>query len=250
MDAQALMEWRGRDVIDRDGDKLGTFEDLYVDDQTGRPEFGLIKTGLFGRRATLVPIGDATAEGEALRVPFEKARVKDAPSVDPDAHLSVSEEAELYRYYGMTHSENVTAAAESTRAGEGEGDEGGERGTGGDAERLREGGAESQAGTRTGYESAQGGATGESAQGTATGERAQDAAAGDTTQGTATGERAQDAAAGGTTQGGATTGDTSEGGDAETSAHMGGHTRLRKFVVTEETRVDRELVTDEVREDR
>ena len=39
--------------------------------------------------------------GNGLRVPVSKAKVKDAPKLDTDGHLSPDEEQELYRYYGM-----------------------------------------------------------------------------------------------------------------------------------------------------
>ena len=39
-------------------------------------------------------------------MPFAKDDVKDAPKVDPDGQLSQSEEAELYRHYGMSYSES------------------------------------------------------------------------------------------------------------------------------------------------
>jgi uncharacterized protein (TIGR02271 family) len=52
-----------------------------------------------------VPLRDASEADGALRVPFDKAMVKDAPKMDPNGQLSQNEEAELYRYYGMDYSE-------------------------------------------------------------------------------------------------------------------------------------------------
>jgi uncharacterized protein (TIGR02271 family) len=45
-----------------------------------------------------------------VTVPFEKAQIKDAPSVDPDGQLSQREEAELYRHYGMQYSESESGS--------------------------------------------------------------------------------------------------------------------------------------------
>jgi uncharacterized protein (TIGR02271 family) len=92
----------GSNAVDNDGDKLGKVGQVYLDDQTGRPEWATISTGLFGTSETFVPLADASVSGGTLRVPYEKAKVKDAPRVDADqGHLSPAEEEELYRYYGI-----------------------------------------------------------------------------------------------------------------------------------------------------
>jgi len=91
----------GADVIDADGNKIGTASEVFLDDQSGNPEWVTVKTGLFGTKESFVPIRDADLTGDGLRVPVSKDRVKDAPKIDTDGHLSPEEEQELYRYYGM-----------------------------------------------------------------------------------------------------------------------------------------------------
>jgi uncharacterized protein (TIGR02271 family) len=91
----------GSDVYDADGDKIGTASEVYLDDQSGTPEWVTVKTGLFGTKQSFVPIRDADLTGDGLRVPVSKEKVKDAPKIDTDGHLSPDEEQELYRYYGM-----------------------------------------------------------------------------------------------------------------------------------------------------
>src|SRR3954449_9673269 len=92
----------GSNAVDTDGDKLGKVGQVYLDDQTGRPEWATVSTGLFGTSETFVPLADATVSGGTLRVPYQKSKVKDAPRVDADqGHLSPAEEDELYRYYGV-----------------------------------------------------------------------------------------------------------------------------------------------------
>ncbi|WP_138732451.1 PRC and DUF2382 domain-containing protein [Modestobacter excelsi] len=90
----------GADVYDADGTKIGTASEVFLDDQSGNPEWVTVKTGLFGTKETFVPIREADLTGDGLRVPVTKAQVKDAPKIDTDGHLSPQEEEELYRYYG------------------------------------------------------------------------------------------------------------------------------------------------------
>src|SRR3954452_7990538 len=100
LDIDTALEWRGRAGVDRDGDKIGKLEELYLD-ESERPAWGAVTTGLFGRRQSFVPLGEMQPAGDDLQVPFAKDRVKDAPNVDPDAQLSDEDEDRLYRHYGL-----------------------------------------------------------------------------------------------------------------------------------------------------
>ena len=44
-DVDTVRSWQGSTMVDRDGDKVGTIESIYVDDQTGQPEWALVNTG-------------------------------------------------------------------------------------------------------------------------------------------------------------------------------------------------------------
>jgi uncharacterized protein (TIGR02271 family) len=101
-----VLSWRGQNALDADGDKIGSIEEIYLDAETNEPEWALVNTGMFGTKRSFVPIQDASpSNGDGVRLPFDKATVKDAPKVDPDGRLSPQEEAELYRHYGLDYSE-------------------------------------------------------------------------------------------------------------------------------------------------
>ncbi len=91
----------GQDVYDESGEKIGSAGEVYLDDETGQPEWVTVRTGLFGTKESFVPIRDANLTDDGVRVPVSKTQVKDAPKIDTDGHLSPEEEQELYRYYGM-----------------------------------------------------------------------------------------------------------------------------------------------------
>jgi uncharacterized protein (TIGR02271 family) len=100
-DVDTVRSWQGATMVDREGDRIGAIEAIYVDDQTGQPEWALVNTGLFGTRASFVPIAQATGHGDQVQVPYAKQLVNDAPNLDPDGHLSEPEEHELWRHYGL-----------------------------------------------------------------------------------------------------------------------------------------------------
>src|SRR4051812_14595172 len=91
----------GKDVYDEAGEKIGSASEVYLDDETGQPEWVTVRTGLFGTKESFVPISDADLTDDGVRVRVSKNQVKDAPKVDADGHLSPEEEQELYRYYGL-----------------------------------------------------------------------------------------------------------------------------------------------------
>ena len=81
-------EWRGREVVDADGNKIGTLDEVYLDTGSERPEWATVTTGLFGTKQSFVPLADADPKGGKVVVPYSKDQVKDAPSIDPDGELS------------------------------------------------------------------------------------------------------------------------------------------------------------------
>jgi len=114
-----LLSGRGN-VIGTNGEKIGGVGHVYSDDETGRPNWVTVKTGLFGTRETFVPIQEARVEGDDLVVPYSKDQVKDAPAVDPDGHLDPAEEDRLYEHYrlgGRTYTDATTGRDYDTARG-------------------------------------------------------------------------------------------------------------------------------------
>jgi uncharacterized protein (TIGR02271 family) len=97
---QDVQTWRGLKAVDANGDKVGTIDEIYLDRQSGEPEWVTVNTGLFGMKTSFVPISDAAAGDDEVRLSYTKDQIKDAPSVDADGALSTEEEQQLYRHYG------------------------------------------------------------------------------------------------------------------------------------------------------
>jgi uncharacterized protein (TIGR02271 family) len=97
--------WQGEQAHAADGEKLGTIADIYLDRDTGEPEWAAIKTGLLGTKVSFVPLAEATHTDRGVQLPYTKEQVKDAPNAEADGELSQDEEAALYRHYGLDYSE-------------------------------------------------------------------------------------------------------------------------------------------------
>jgi len=104
----------GAKVLDRDGDKVGTVGQVYVDENDGHALFASVKTGFFGTSESFVPLDDADFDGEQLRVGYQKDRIKDAPNIDADAELSPDEESRIYDYY---HGGSASASGDGQTEG-------------------------------------------------------------------------------------------------------------------------------------
>jgi uncharacterized protein (TIGR02271 family) len=107
----------GRTLLDRDGDKLGKVDEVYQAGDSGRPEWALVQSGLFGTKKTFVPLAGAAPDGEDLRVPIAKAQMKDAPHVETGDDLSEEEEQRLFAHYGFPR----TTAGSAGTSGESRG---------------------------------------------------------------------------------------------------------------------------------
>jgi uncharacterized protein (TIGR02271 family) len=103
----------GATAYDRDGDKIGKVGQLYYDDATDQPTWVTVNTGFFGTHESFVPVSDAEFTGDRITVAHDKAKVKDAPTIAEDGHLSPQEEQQLYRYYGVDYSAGQAAGRDS-----------------------------------------------------------------------------------------------------------------------------------------
>jgi uncharacterized protein (TIGR02271 family) len=97
-----LQHLNGISVYAADGGKIGSAGQVYLDNQTGDPEWVSVRTGMFGTKESFVPLDKATLSGDRLQVPFDKDRVKGAPQIDADGELSPADEDTLYTYYGRS----------------------------------------------------------------------------------------------------------------------------------------------------
>jgi uncharacterized protein (TIGR02271 family) len=107
-DISGVLSSRGN-VIGSDGEKIGSVEQIFLEDATGEPAWATVKTGLFGMSQSFVPLAGASTSGNDIRVNYSKEQVKDAPRIDDsDGRISPQEEDELYRYYDMSGTDTYT----------------------------------------------------------------------------------------------------------------------------------------------
>ncbi|GAC1528281.1 MAG: hypothetical protein NVS3B12_00020 [Acidimicrobiales bacterium] len=103
--------WKGHQVVDSGGAKVGIVEEIYLDNETGRPEWLAIKTGLFGHSHSLAPLAGAVRQDGVIGLSHQKDVIAGAPRAHrDDGVLTPEEEAHLYEYYGYRSSDQPSDA--------------------------------------------------------------------------------------------------------------------------------------------
>ena len=99
-----ITEWRGSDLVDVHGERIGKLEEVYFDVETDEPQFGTVKEGFIGRHLTFVPLTGITIGPDNVQVPVSKQQVKSAPSIPlQGGELSQSDESALYHHYELNY---------------------------------------------------------------------------------------------------------------------------------------------------
>lgn len=100
----AASDWLGKAIIDRDGERIGKLQDVYVDVETDEPQFGSVKEGFLDRHLTFVPLAGVEVGPDGLRVSVAKEQVRSAPDLDLHGQeLSQADESKLYHHFEMNY---------------------------------------------------------------------------------------------------------------------------------------------------
>ena len=99
-----VTEWHGRVLVDRNGEKIGKLQEVYVDVETDEPQFGTVKEGFIGRHLTFVPLAGVQIGPEDLQVTVTKEQVRSAPDIELHSEeLSQADESALYHHFEMNY---------------------------------------------------------------------------------------------------------------------------------------------------
>ena len=124
-DVQELTQMRGAPVVASDGEQIGEVEEIYLDNETGKPEWVGVSTGM---KNVLVPLEGADAQENAISVPYGVDQVTSAPAIEAE-EISQEQEQEIYAHYGLSYGES--------RSGSGLPEGGAPTGTADEAEFVR-----------------------------------------------------------------------------------------------------------------
>jgi len=99
-----VAEWHGKTLVDRNGEKIGKLQDVYVDVETDEPQFATVKEGFIDRHLTFVPMAKIQIGPDDLQVSVTKEQVKTGPDIDMHGEgLSQADESKLYHHFEMNY---------------------------------------------------------------------------------------------------------------------------------------------------
>lgn len=94
--------YNGQDVVDEEGNKLGTVTDVVSDSSTLEPQWLVVDVGVMkGDRYVPVRGSYRSTQGHIV-VPYTDQMVKDAPKAHRDHVPTVDSERELREHYGIS----------------------------------------------------------------------------------------------------------------------------------------------------
>jgi len=100
----SVAEWHGKMLIDRNGEKIGKLQDIYVDVETDEPQFATVKEGFIDRHLTFVPLAGIKIGPDDLQVAVTKEQVASAPNIEQHGEeLSQADESSLYHHYELNY---------------------------------------------------------------------------------------------------------------------------------------------------
>jgi uncharacterized protein YrrD len=100
----AVADWEGKTLVDRNGEKIGKLQDVYVDVENDEPQFGTVKEGVIGRHLTFVPLAGVQISPDGLQVQVTKEQVRLAPVMElHGAELSQADESALYHHFELNY---------------------------------------------------------------------------------------------------------------------------------------------------
>ncbi len=99
-----IADWHDKMLIDREGEKIGKLQDVYVDTENDEPQFATVKEGFISRHLTFVPLGGLTVGPDDLQVAVTKAQVQSAPNIEQHGEeLSQADESALYHHFELNY---------------------------------------------------------------------------------------------------------------------------------------------------
>jgi uncharacterized protein YrrD len=99
-----VAEWHGKMLIDRDGERIGKLQDVYVDVENDEPQFATVKEGFIGRHLTFVPLGGIKLGPDDLQVAVSKEQIRSAPNIAQHGEeLSQTDESALYHHFELNY---------------------------------------------------------------------------------------------------------------------------------------------------
>jgi hypothetical protein len=98
---EQLLSYRGKPLLDADGEEVGPISCVYLDEATGIPKWIGAQVGsLMGSQRVVTPVFGSYIFNEAISVPYSREVIVSA-EVDATAAITPDRDADLYLHFGI-----------------------------------------------------------------------------------------------------------------------------------------------------
>ncbi|HEY5195270.1 MAG TPA: PRC-barrel domain-containing protein [Solirubrobacteraceae bacterium] len=126
LSVEQIEEWLGQEVVDAEGERVGKLEEVYYSTGTDEAVIALLKSGMFGRHTSLVPLIGASVGRDYLRLAYSAKQISQAGSeVEAREMLDANAARQLGGGYGvdlpdedLESATSINRRARSTREAE------------------------------------------------------------------------------------------------------------------------------------
>jgi hypothetical protein len=101
LNVEQIAEWRGQDVLDSSGQRIGKLDEVFFRSDANEAVFARVTSGLLGRHVTFIPLKDATVGRDHVRVAYSEEQIDRAGKVEADETLGTDEARRLAEVYGL-----------------------------------------------------------------------------------------------------------------------------------------------------
>jgi hypothetical protein len=108
---ERIESWRGQDVLDSAGEKVGRLEEVYYDALGDEPVLISIKHGRLGHQVKLAPVSDAAVSRDYVRLPFTGEQLGGSPDVTVGDELTAEQGAAVCALFGVRQSSGPLVGA-------------------------------------------------------------------------------------------------------------------------------------------
>lgn len=124
LSVEQIEEWLGQEVVDAEGERVGKLEEVYYSAGTNEAVLALVKSGVFGRHTSLVPLAGASVGREYLRLASSAKQIAQSGSeVEARDTLDANAARQVADAYGvevpdedLESATSINRRARSTRA--------------------------------------------------------------------------------------------------------------------------------------
>jgi Protein of unknown function (DUF2795)/PRC-barrel domain len=97
-------DWVGATLYSSDGEDLGSVDEVFMDNDTRKPEWLALTSGPLRQKRHLVPVAGAEPRHGGVQVPYSAGQIKGTPELE-GREVNQETERVLYSHYGLRYSE-------------------------------------------------------------------------------------------------------------------------------------------------